>query len=181
MKKSLLSGLLLASSFFLFNSHSSAEELSKSIVEPIESTEDIIYFNSDKQDLLVTDDIIIRTVEPNNSLLKAVDVQATSNGVWDLLGYETVYSTSSIWHSTGGDFAVEVGQTDFGPVFYQLKESDGSTSQNVGSKLSVSGSKIVTLTYRGISNYVDGDNELAEFYMKKLTHTSKGFIMAFYD
>ncbi|MFJ7733149.1 hypothetical protein ACIQXF_14770 [Lysinibacillus sp. NPDC097231] len=187
MKKNLLSGLLLASSFLLFNNDVSAAEQSTSTGQlSEESTENIVYFDMDKQDILVTDDVIIRKIGPSsNSLLNTLslnqDISLLGNGVWDLLGYETVYSQSSIWHSDGGDFKVVIDQTDFGPVFYQLKEEDTYTSQSVGSQQLVSGTGVVEIVYRNITSYVDGDNNLAEFYMTKLTHKSNGYLMAFYD
>jgi hypothetical protein len=111
--------------------------------------------------------------------LEGPDVQPLTNGVWDPLGSETVYAESSVYSSDGGSFWVSVSQTDYGPVFYQLKEQDPYVNDNVGNTISVSGSKSVNLTYRNIS--VDGDNNRAELYMKKLSHTGKGYLMSFYD
>lgn len=187
MKKSILSGLLLASSFLLFNNDVFAAEPNISTGQPSEeSPENIVYFDMDTQDILVTDDVIIRKIDQSrNSLLNTLslnqDISLAGNGVWDLLGYETVFSTSSIWHSEGGDFKVVIDQTDFGPVFYQLKEEDTYTSQSVGPQHHISGTGVVEIVYRNISSYVDGDNNLAEFYMTKLTHKSNGYLMAFYD
>jgi len=186
VKKSLLSGLIFASSFLSFNNDASAAVLSNSTSQPSESTDNIVYYDTDKQDILITDEVIIRTIEPSESLLKRTNrlgINTLNNGVWDLLGYETVYSNSSIWHSTGGDFKVEIEQTDFGPVFYQLREQDPYVDDNVGKQYSISGSKYFALEYRGISGYVDDDGVkgAAEFYMAKLTHKSNGYFMAFYD
>lgn len=193
MNKRLLSSLLLASSFLLFNNHSSAAELNTSTNQPLEYTDDIIYFDIEKDDILVTDDIIIKTVKSysdvdkyKNDINSLIQVQGIEppNGEWDLVGFDTVYSKSSIQWSSGGDFKVVVDQTDFGPVFYQLKEHDGTIfDQNVGKQMIISGSGTVEIVYRNISSYVDDDlgPGIAEFYMQKLTHTSKGYFMAFYN
>ncbi|MET4559616.1 hypothetical protein ABIA69_000759 [Lysinibacillus parviboronicapiens] len=186
MKKSLLSGLILAGSFLLFNNDALAAETSNFTNQPSESTDNIIYYNTDEQDMLITDEFIITTIEPSESLRNRnnpLGINTLNNGVWDLLGYETVFSSSSIWHSTGGDFKVEIEQTDFGPVFYQLKEQDTYIDNNVGQQFQVSGSKYFALEYRNISSYVDDDGVkgAAEFYMTKLTHKGNGYFMAFYD
>lgn len=186
LKKSLLSSLLLAGSFLLFNNDASAAELSStSTSQPSESTDNIVYYDTDKQDILITDEVIIRTIEPSDSKRNTLldKYSPLNNGVWDLLGYETVYSNSSVWYSLGGDFKVEIEQTDFGPVFYQLKEKDPYIDDNVGQQYHVSGSKYFSLEYRNISSYCDDDDEpgIAEFYMSKLTHTGNGYFMAFYD
>lgn len=77
---------------------------------------------------------------------------------------------------------VDVSQTDYGLVFYQLKEYDETNADDsIGSPISVSGKKSINLTSRDLSRYFDGDNGLAEFYMEKLAHTSSGYLMAFYD
>ncbi|MFJ7186017.1 hypothetical protein [Lysinibacillus xylanilyticus] len=182
MKKSLFSGILLASSFLLFNNDVSAAEQSTSTDQPSdESTENIVYFDLDTQDLLVTDDVIIRKIDPSSNTSLNPDISLLGNGVWDLLGYETVFSKSSIWQSEGGDFKVVIEQNDYGPVFYQLKEEDTSTSQSVGSQQHISGTGMAEIVYRDITSYVDGDDKLAEFYMTKLTHKNNGYFMAFYD
>ncbi|MGE7692064.1 hypothetical protein ACQKMI_23050 [Lysinibacillus sp. NPDC097214] len=183
MKKSLLSGLVLAGSFLLFNNDALAAELSNSTSQPSEAEENIVYYDTDKQDILITDEVIIRTIEPEESLKSRLGINTLNNGVWDLLGSETVYSNSSIWHSTGGDFKVEIEQTDFGPVIYQLRESDPYIDDNVGKQYVISGSKYFALEYRGISGYVDDDGVkgAAEFYMAKLTHKGNGYFMAFFD
>jgi len=179
MKKSLLAGILLAGSFLLFNNDASAAEANTSSVQPPESMENVIYFNSDTQDILITDDFIITTVNESDSSLP---VRPLLNGKWDPLGSETVFSKSSVYYSDGGSFMVDVSQTDYGPVFYQLKEYDETNADDsVGSPISVSGKKSINLTYRDLSRYCDGDNGKAEFYMEKLTHTSSGYLMAFYD
>ena len=189
MKKSLLFGLLLAGSFLLYDYDASAAESSTSTGQTSESTDNIIYFDSDKQDILVTDDIIIRTISPltsdfystSNKYKEDINSLPIATGTWDVLGGEYVKAKSNVWASTGGDYQVEVAQEDYGPVFYQLKEQDPTFDDNVGDTLHVSGSRIVALTYRNISHYCDGDNNLAEFYMEKLTHTSKPYYMVFYD
>ncbi len=68
MKKSLLSGLLLAGSFLLFNNDALAAELNNSTSQPSESTDNIIIYNTDEQDMLVTDDFIITTIDPSESI-----------------------------------------------------------------------------------------------------------------
>lgn len=189
MKKNLLSGIFLASSFLFFSNNASASEHDTVTKLPLESTDNIIYYNSDTQDILITDEVIIRTIESDNfpfnknTFADKSLISPLNNGVWDLLGYEDVYTTSSVWYSLGGDFKVEVAQTDNGPVFYQLMEKDPYLDDSVGSVMIISGSKIVSLEYRNISSYVDDDLEpgLAEFYMKKLTHNTTPFLMAFYD
>lgn len=183
MKKILLSSLLLSSSLLFINNEALAANIPVESVKSIEGTENIdyenmIYYDTDTQDILITDDVIIRTVEPSE-----FSTFSAGNGVWDFIGSQTVKAESSVFYSYGGDFKVEVDQTDFGPVIYQLKEKDPYFNDNVGSPITVSGSKTVSLEYRDITSYIDDDDEpgFAEFFMAKLTHKTKGFVMRFYD
>lgn len=189
MKKGLLFSFLLAGSFLLYDNDAFAGESGNSTDQTLRPTENIIYFNSDKQDILATNDIIIRTISPiisnfytvTNKYKEGSNSSILGAGTWDTLGGQYVYAKSKVWASHGGDYLVEVGQEDYGPVFYQLKEQDPSFDDNVGDTIHITSSKIVSITYRNISNWCDGDNNLAEFYMGKLTHTGTPYYMAFYD
>lgn len=200
MKKSILSSLLLVSSFLLFQSGASASEQDVPSNQPLESADDIIHFDISKQDILITDDFIIEAITEDelNSLKKNQSYfnkrkeglnlvkdgeLGILNGVWDLLGTETVYSRSSVWASNGGDYQVVIAQEEKGPIFYRLKEEDeGGRSQNVSDLFTLSGDTGgAVMTWRDISRWCDGDDGLAEFFMTKQTHTSTGIWMAFYD
>lgn len=110
MKKSLLFGLLIAGNFLFFKNDASAAESSPSIDSPIETTENIINFDSDKQDILVTDDIIIRTISPLNSdshsAVEDNSITTLGAGQWDLLGGQDVYAKSKVWHSSGRSMGI---------------------------------------------------------------------------
>lgn len=200
MKKSILSSLLLASSFLLFQNGASASEQDVSSNQPLESTEEVIHFDATKQEVLITDEFIIRALDEdelnslkktqslfdnrneNLNLLTDGQVPELLNGVWDELGYETVFSRSNVWASNGGDYRVLFVQDEHGPVFYRLKEEDeGGRSENVGGQFYFTGADGYEMIWRNISSYVDGDNGLAEFFIDKQTHTSSGTWMAFYD
>lgn len=97
------------------------------------------------------------------------------------MGWEYVKGDSNVFPSSGGNYKVEIEQTDYGPVFYQLKEKDPYFDDNVGNQYALSGARYYILTYKNIDSFCDGDNNLAEFFMHKLTHGSSSYYMAFYD
>lgn len=201
MRKSILSSLLLAGSFLLFQNSASASEIDASASQSSESTDDIIYFDATEQDVLITDEMIIRAVrdedrvnslsrihslsneynEGYESLLNGEVDTLAGNGVWDMIGYQYVYSKSEVYPSSGGDYLVEINQEINGPIFYRLKEKDTNSSDNVGNQFMLSGAELYSIEYRDITKYCDGDDGLAEFYMEKQTHTSNGTFMVFYD
>lgn len=90
-------------------------------------------------------------------------------GEWDYLGKLSTVSSqnpANYVHSGGGDFKFQVESGPGGGAWYQLREYDpGSNADEV-----VTGHEYLlypgdTLIFRGISNYVDGDNKKAEFYV----------------
>lgn len=90
-------------------------------------------------------------------------------GEWDYLGKLSTVSSqnpANYVHSGGGDFKFQVVSGPGGGAWYQLREYDpGSNADEV-----VTGHEYLlypgdTLIFRGISNYVDGDNKKAEFYV----------------
>lgn len=113
------------------------------------------------------------TVEstPNITIIRANGDVVTPMGAgeWDYLGKLSTVSSqnpANYVHSGGGDFKFQVESGPGGGAWYQLREYDpGSNTDEI-----VTGYEYFlypgdTLIYRGISNYVDGDNKKAEFYV----------------
>ena len=108
---------------------------------------------------------------PNVTIIRANGNVVTPMGAgeWDYLGQRSTVSSqnpTNYVHSGGGDFKFQVVSGPSGGAWYQLREYDpGSNADEV-----VTGYEYLlypgdTLIYRGISNYVDGDNKKAEFYV----------------
>ncbi|CAG7646309.1 hypothetical protein PAESOLCIP111_05138 [Paenibacillus solanacearum] len=106
---------------------------------------------------------------PNVTIIRANGVTTMGAGEWDYLGQRSTVSSqnpTNYVHSGGGDFKFQVVSGPSGGAWYQLREYDpGSNADEI-----VTGYEYFlypgdTLIYRGISNYVDGDNKKAEFYV----------------
>lgn len=108
---------------------------------------------------------------PNVTIIRANGDVVTPMGAgeWDYLGSLSTVSSqnpNNYVHSGGGDFKFQVVSGPGGGAWYQLREYDpGSNADEL-----VTGYEYFlypgdTLIYRGISNYVDGDNKKAEFYV----------------
>ena len=107
---------------------------------------------------------------PNVTIIRAnADVVTSMGAGWDYLGQRSTVSSqnpTNYVYSSGGDFKFQVVSGPGGGAWYQLREYDpGSNADEV-----VTGYEYLlypgdTLIFRGISNYVDGDNKKAEFYV----------------
>ncbi|MGE7624885.1 hypothetical protein ACQKMD_18110 [Viridibacillus sp. NPDC096237] len=89
-------------------------------------------------------------------------------------------SKSKIYPSNGGDYRVVVSQSYFGPYLYSLKEHDPLFDATV-KNFDFSGAGVYEMIFRDISNWCDGDDGLAEFFLVKLTMTSNDEYVSFWD
>jgi hypothetical protein len=106
-------------------------------------------------------------------------------GEWDYITSDTIKNENSkIVSSYGGDFQFEIFQPDIGPGFqwlYKIYEDDGKLGDDyVGQYLLKNTSKVqeITINARG---FKDGDNNKAEFYIKKMTVPTRSVTVLFYD
>lgn len=195
MRNILLSFLLIGSSFLFFETPASASEVidisGKQVVgQEQPDAENTIYFNGEKDDILITDDVIIRKLadSPNINLPNlSTKYNYSNNGIvpmgageWDRLGDELVKQTSGIYPSHGGDYTVIVSQSSYGPYLYSLREQDTVFNSTV-KDFNFSESGIYEMVFRNISGWCDGDNDLAEFYIYKYTMTSTAEWISFFD
>ena len=189
MRKILL-GLLLAGSSFVFYDEVYASEISdNSEGQSVEQEEvETIIFTED-QDILITDELIIRKISdtPQTDLPNLASKYNYLNnlitrgaGEWDLVGDEFVKQKSGIYPSHGGDYRVVVSQSKFGPYLYSLREDDGGLYSTVKS-FNFSGEGMYEFFFRDISNYCDGADGLAEFYIFKSSMTSTADLISFWD
>lgn len=189
--RNLFLGFLLAGGSFLFYNDAEAAELSNSTEEQQgeQSEVETIYFTED-QDILITDDVIIRRISDTPSVEMAklslksnyinTGISVLGAGEWDLIGDEFVGGRSSIYPSHGGDYRVVVNQSKYGPYLYSLKEQDTYFNTNVKS-FDFSGAGVYEMIFPNISGYCDGDDGLAEFFIHKSTMTSTADYISFWD
>ncbi|MEK9197052.1 hypothetical protein ACH0B5_17935 [Ureibacillus sp. 179-F W5.1 NHS] len=191
--RKLFFGFLLVGGSFLFYDEADAAELSNSTEEQqvaqTESEVETIYFTED-QDILITDDVIIRrisdspSVEMANLSLKSnynnTGISLLGAGEWDLIGDEFVGSKSSIYPSHGGDYRVTIVQSKFGPYLYSLREHDPLLDTTV-KNFKFSGAGFYEMIFPDISGYCDGDNGQAEFFIYKSTMQSTKDLITFWD
>ncbi len=187
MKKLFLMSLLLVGSTVFADGAKAAETEVKASSQKDSET---IYFD-ENQELLITDDVIIRKISDNPIDIKLAnlspkynhnysDIVITGAGEWDLLGDETVGATSGIYPSRGGDYRVVVSQSKFGPYLYALKEDSPGISLTV-KNFNFSGTGTFEMIFRDISGYCDGSDGLAEFYIFKSTMQSTKDYISFWD
>lgn len=108
---------------------------------------------------------------------------ATASGGWDDAGSSSFkYRDTSLhlWFtgyvkSTGGNFRACVDPTDRAHE-YALWEHDTSVSKKVSSSRSSSGG---CLTFKSIGDYVDGDNNRAEFFLSTTDPEGGGGVVFF--
>ncbi|WP_053435942.1 hypothetical protein [Sporosarcina globispora] len=127
------------------------------------------------------------TVKESPIPLKKNSSQFTTFGAgeWDYITSDTINTgASKIVSSSGGYFMFIVDQPSIGPGFtwmYKIYEDDGAvgddtvgtvTLENIGSPQSI----IVNAR-----NYLDGDNNKAEFYIVKMTVPTRSVDVEFYD
>ena len=181
-----------------------AEEASTSTVEQIEESEEAEYQiidmgsatnmeeyteNENENDgLNVTENyepINVDATKVTTSSPKSPLITTMTAGKWDYITSDTIKNgNSKIVSSYGGDFQFEIFQPDIGPGFqwlYQVYEDDGKLGDDyVGKYLLKNTSKVqeITLNARG---YIDGDNNKAEFYIKKMTVPTRSVTVLFYD
>lgn len=195
MRNILLFVVLVGSNFLFFETTASASEATDISGEQVAGQEqpdpeNTIYFNGNKDDILITNDVIIRKISdsPNNNLPNLSikynyldnSIVTMGAGKWDLIGTEYVKQTSDVYPSHGGDYRVVVTQSAYGPYLYALKEQDTVFSPTVKS-FSFSGKGVYEMIFRDISDWCDGDNNLAEFFIFKSTMTSTADFISFYD
>lgn len=190
MKKILLFSVLLTGSL-VFNDAAHAEELSGVNEQSVDQKEqEIIYFDGNQGDVLITDDVIIYKVSdvpliPLPSLTASKNYTENEMGIlgageWDRLGDEAVGRESGIYPSYGGDYKVTVVQSQYGPYLYALIEDDPITDITVRN-FSFSKAGVYDMVFEDISGYVDGDNNQAEFFIRKSTMTSTYDYISFFD
>ncbi|QCR33733.1 hypothetical protein [Lysinibacillus sp. SGAir0095] len=191
--RKLFLGFLLMGGSFLFYDEVDAAELSNSTEEQqvaqTEAEVETIYFTED-QDILITDDVIIRrlsdspSVEMANLSLKRnyinTGISLLGAGEWDLIGDEFVGSKSSIYPSHGGDYRVSLVQSKYGPYLYSLREHDTLIDTTV-KNFNFSGAGVFEMIFPNISGYCDGDDGLAEFFIYKSTMQSTADYISFWD
>lgn len=94
------------------------------------------------------------------------------NGKWDYIGSSTFKKESNRFHSTGGDVSIDIyldpDPSILGnPYVIQLREKDTYSSNLVG-QIEIKDSGRWEVDVRGLN---DGDNNLSELFLRKLTYT----------
>jgi hypothetical protein len=106
-------------------------------------------------------------------------------GEWDYLTYDYINNGSSkIVSSGGGDFMFVIDQPYIGPGFtwlYKVYEDDGAIGDDVVGTWEMGNYDDPQAFIINARNYVDGDNDKAEFYIKKMTVPTQTVLVEFYD
>lgn len=190
MKKSLIFGTILSGSFLFSNNVFASEQqemLEKEINSVDEVVESIVFDGS--QDVLVTEHVIIRKISdvvPVNYFHQSGRLDSplitpfAGDGVWTKIGSDEFYTTSKTVSSTGGDFKVEIGQMENSKVRYQLREDDVAVSSLV-SDITINSIGVFEFVFRDINGWLDGPDNEAEFYLKKLNGVATKTYVNFYD
>ena len=171
MKKKLIFGVLLSG--FLFSNQVEAAEIKE---EP-----KAIEFKFDgTTDEIIKENIIVRELQHNPHVFNE-RVSIMGAGVWDYLGESTFSIESSVFPSNGGDYMVSLihPKDKKAKFIYELKEQDPLWSSTV-ERFTIEGpGEYYEVEFRGISGWLDGDDNQAEFFLSKLapsfTTVSAGF------
>ncbi|EWG09314.1 hypothetical protein [Cytobacillus firmus] len=106
-------------------------------------------------------------------------------GTWDYITSDTINtSASKIVHSNGGNFRFVVDQPSIGPGFtwmYKIMEDDGAIGDDTLGTVTLSNIGTPQEIIVDARNYVDGDNNKAEFYIIKMTVPTRSVYVEFYD
>lgn len=112
-----------------------------------------------------------------------IGINATPpNGVWDYIGSSTFKKESSIFHSTGGDVLIDIYLNPVpsalgSPYVIQLREKDTYLSSLVA-QIEIKKSSSWKVSVRG---WNDGDNNLSELFLRKLSYTGNYTESDWYD
>lgn len=112
------------------------------------------------------------------------EVELLDIGNWNYLGYSVFQSQSIIFHSTGGDFRVCLSYESEATEIQLWEQDPRSLDDRVDPGGAITPGKEIEpfecVIYQGVDDYVDGDNDLAELYIRK-TSDGEQVKMYFYD
>ncbi|MFD2628008.1 hypothetical protein [Oceanobacillus kapialis] len=112
---------------------------------------------------------------------RSTSINATPpNGRWDYIGSSTFRDESHRFHSTGGDIRIEINLNPeplINPYVIQLREMDTYFSSFVA-QIEIKDSARWEVDVRGLN---DGDNNVSELFLRKLTFTSVSTQSHWYD
>lgn len=187
--KKWLTGILLTTLFTVcFGMNASAEELTS--VGPIAKMEYIpaggkLSLEDDKT-FVLANGVSVTANKVEDSSVDSFGILATlppPNSQWDYIGYSNFKKESAVFHSTGGDIRIDIwldpDPNNFfsNPYVIQLREQDTYTSWNVA-QIEIHDSSRWELSVRGLN---DGDNNLSELFLRKLTYTGDYTYTEWYD
>lgn len=106
-------------------------------------------------------------------------------GEWDYITYDYINTgASKIVSSYGGDFMFLIDQPYIGPGFtwmYKVYEDDGTIGDDVVGTFTLANHGDPQSAIVNARNYIDGDNNKAEFYIQKMTVPTQQVYVEFYD